>query len=172
MKAIKIFMIMALSSALAGCSDWLSEDGAPKLTYDYYETKEGVDAAVVSAYSYLRWGCGGERFDVLTEMGTDLFIAGSDGNYKASFNMYGTQLNPDLDILDKMWENHYKGIGTANIGLERILNSELSESDKKQSYAEMLFIRAFLYFDLVQQFGRIPLVTKCSLEVRTDFKMA
>ena len=72
--------------------------------------------------------------------------------------MYGTQLNPDLDILDKMWENHYKGIGTANIGLERILNSELSESDKKQSYAEMLFIRAFLYFDLVQQFGRIPLV--------------
>lgn len=26
MKAIKIFMIMALSSALAGCSDWLSED--------------------------------------------------------------------------------------------------------------------------------------------------
>ena len=172
MKAIKIFMIMALSSALAGCSDWLSEDGAPKLTYDYYETKEGVDAAVVSAYSYLRWGCGGERFDVLTEMGTDLFIAGSDGNYKASFNMYGTQLNPDLDILDKMWENHYKGIGTANIGLERILNSELSESDKKQSYAEMLFIRAFLYFDLVQQFGRIPLVTKGSLEVRTDFKRA
>ena len=56
MKVIKIFMIMALSSALAGCSDWLSEDGAPKLTYDYYETKEGVDAAVVSAYSYLRWG--------------------------------------------------------------------------------------------------------------------
>ena len=83
MKAIKIFMIMALSSALAGCSDWLSEDGAPKLTYDYYETKEGVDAAVVSAYSYLRWGCGGERFDVLTEMGTDLFIAGSDGKHRS-----------------------------------------------------------------------------------------
>ncbi len=106
--------------------------------------KEGVDAAVVSAYSYLRWGCGGERFDVLTEMGTDLFIAGSDGNYKASFNMYGTQLNPDLDILDKMWENHYKGIGTANIGLERILNSELSESDKKQKVMRKccLFVRS------------------------------
>ena len=43
MKAIKIFMIMALSSALAGCSDWLSEDGAPKLTYDYYESER--DAA-------------------------------------------------------------------------------------------------------------------------------
>lgn len=172
MKTTKFFIILALSSALAGCSDWLSEDGAPKLTYDYYETKEGVNAAVISAYSYLRWGCGGERFDVLTEMGTDLFVAGSDGNYKASFNMYGTQLNPDVNILNEMWENHYKGIGTANIALERILNSELNENEKRQNYAEMQFIRAFLYFDLVQQFGRIPLVTEGCLEVRTDFKRA
>lgn len=172
MKATKLLTIIALASTFMGCADWLSEDGAPKLTYDYYETKEGVDAAVISAYSYLRWGCGGERFDVLTEMGTDLFVAGSDGNYKAAFNMYGTQLNPDMDILGGMWENHYKGIGTANITLERILNSELSESEKNKSYAEMQFIRAFLYFDLVQQFGRIPLVTEGSLEVRTDFKRA
>ena len=48
MKAIKIFMIMALSSALAGCSDWLSEDGAPKLTYDYYETKAASTPSFVS----------------------------------------------------------------------------------------------------------------------------
>lgn len=54
----------------------------------------------------------------------------------------------------------------------RILTSELSESEKKQSYAEIQFIRAFLYFDLVQQFGRIPLVTEGSLDVRTDFKRA
>ena len=83
---------------LVSCSDWLSEEGAPKLNYDYYKTEEGVNAAVIATYSYLRWGCGGERYDVLTEQGTDLFIAGSDGNYKASFNMYGTQLNPDIDV--------------------------------------------------------------------------
>ncbi len=172
MKAIKFLSIIILSIVLVSCSDWLSEDGAPKLTYDYYQTAEGVDAAVIATYSYLRWGCGNERYDVLTEQGTDLFIAGSDGNYKASFNMYGTQLNPDVDILTGLWENHYKGIGSANIAMENILNSELSEADKKQSYAEVQFIRAFLYFDLVQQFGRIPLVTEGSLEVRTDFKRA
>lgn len=170
MKTIKILATITLMINLLGCSDWLSEDGAPKLTYDYYDTQEGVDAAVISAYNYLRWGCGGERFDVLTEMGTDLFTAGSDGKYKAAFNMYGTQLSPDMSILAEMWENHYKGIGTTNIALERIPTSELSESAKKQSYAEMLFIRSFLYFDLVQQFGRIPLVTQGSLDVRTEFK--
>lgn len=172
MKAIKFLSIAILASALVSCSDWLSEDGAPKLTYDYYKTKEGVDAAVISVYSYLRWGCGGERYDVLTEQGTDLFIAGSDGNYKASFNMYGTQLNPDIDVIDGLWENHYKGIGAANIAMENILDSELSEAEKRQSYAEVQFVRAYLYFDLVQQFGRIPLVTEGSLEVRTDFKRA
>lgn len=172
MKTTKFFIILALSSTLAGCSDWLSEDGAPKLTYEYYETKEGISAAVISAYSSLRWGCGGERFDVLTEMGTDLFRAGSGGNYRASFNMYGTQLNPDVNILNQMWENHYKGIGTANLAMDGILNSNLSENEKKQNYAEMQFIRSYLYFDLVQQFGRIPLVTEGSLEVRTSFQRA
>ena len=172
MKAINFISIVLLCSMLVSCSDWLSEEGAPKLNYDYYKTEEGVNAAVIATYSYLRWGCGGERYDVLTEQGTDLFIAGSDGNYKASFNMYGTQLNPDIDVLNDLWENHYKGIGAANIAMDNILNSELSEDAKKKNYAEVQFIRAYLYFDLVQQFGRIPLVVDGSLEVRTDFKRA
>ena len=36
----------------------------------------------------------------------------------------------------------------------------------------MLFIRSFLYFELVQQFGKVPLVTEGSFEIRTDFKRA
>ena len=57
--------------------------------------------------------------------------------------------------------------------MQKIRDSQdLLESVKIQSYAEMQFIRAYLYFDLVQQFGRIPLVTEGSFEIRTDFKRA
>lgn len=168
----KIFylpVITLLSLPFVSCKEWLSEDGAPKLNYSYYETEEGIDAAVIAAYSYLRWGCGGERFDVLTEMGTDLFRAGSDGAYKGSFNAYGTQLNPDNDILEGMWNNHYTGIGAANTAMDAIASSSLGEPAKTRKFAEMLFIRAYLYFDLVQQFGAIPLVTEASFELRTSF---
>lgn len=126
-----------------------------------------------AAYGFLRWGVGGERFNVLTELGTDLFTEGEDGSNRESYNKYATQLNPDDGILYEMWENHYKGISDANIAMQKILDSQdLLESVKTQSYAEMQFIRAYLYFDLVQQFGRIPLVTEGSFEIRTDFKRA
>lgn len=173
MKKINIFLLMVgLLLGTAGCADWLSEDEAPKMTYDYYGTEQGVDAAVAAAYSFLRWGCGSERYDVLTELGADLFTAGSDGNNKTSFNGYGTQLNPENSILSELWENHYKGISDANIAMDQIRQSDMSESKKMTSLGEMLFIRSFLYFELVQQFGKVPLVTEGSFEIRTDFKRA
>ena len=172
MKHIFYYLLAGLMLATSGCSDWLSEDDAPVMSYDYYETEAGVNAAIAAGYNFLRWGVGGERFDVMTEMGTDLFTEGEDGSNRESFNKYATQLNPDYGILNEIWENHYKGIGNANIGLQKILSSNLHETIKKKSYAEMLFIRAYLYFDLVQQFGRIPLVTEGSFEVRTSFQRA
>ena len=173
MKKINSFLlIFGLLFGATACTNWLSEDGAPKMTYDYYGTEQGVDAAVAAAYSFLRWGCGNERYDVLTELGTDLFTAGSDGKNKTSFNAYGTQLNPEDNILSGLWENHYKGISDANIAMDQILQSDMSESKKLTSLGEMLFIRSFLYFELVQQFGKVPLVTEGSFEIRTDFKRA
>lgn len=173
MKSIYCYMLAGLILATSSCSSWLSEDDAPVMSYDYYETEEGVNAAITAAYGFLRWGVGGERFDVLTELGTDLFTEGEDGSNRESFNKYATQLNPDVGVLYEMWENHYKGISDANIAMQKIMESpDLQENVKLQGYAEMQFIRAYLYFDLVQQFGRIPLVTEGSFEIRTDFRRA
>lgn len=172
MKSIYYYLLAGLVLTTPGCSDWLSEDDAPVMSYDFYETEDGVEAAITAAYGFLRWGVGGERFDVMTELGVDLFTEGEDGSNRESFNKYASQLNPDVGILYELWQNHYKGISDANIAMQKIMDSDLQESIKKESYAEMQFIRAFLYFDLVQQFGRIPLVTEGSFDVRTDFKRA
>ena len=171
MKKINSFLlIFGLLFGATACTNWLSEDGAPKMTYDYYGTEQGVDAAVAAAYSFLRWGCGNERYDVLTELGTDLFTAGSDGKNKTSFNAYGTQLNPEDNILSGLWENHYKAIGVTNLVLDALPEASISESEKESYGAEMNFFRAYFYFDLVQQFGKIPLVTEAIQEPQTDFK--
>lgn len=172
MKSIYCYMLAGLMLTTSSCSNWLSEDDAPVMSYDYYESEAGVNAAIIAAYTFMRWGVGGERSNIMNELGTDLFTEGEDGSYRESFNKYATQLNPDVDILYGLWENHYKGISDANIAMQKILGSSLQESVKVKSYAEMQFIRAYLYFDLVQQFGRIPLVTEGSFDIRTDFKRA
>ena len=48
----------------------------------------------------------------------------------------------------------------------------MTEAQKQVALAEMSFLRAFFYFELVQQFGNIPLVLDVSFDVRTDFPRA
>lgn len=163
---------LLFSFILLGCDSFLEEKDIPRLTPDYYGTQAGVESAATATYSYMRWGAGNERYNALTEYGTDLFTQAEDpGPYAAAFNQYGSQLNPDAAVLYELWSNHYKAISTANLVIQQVESSTaMTEAQKILAIAEMSFLRAYFYFDLVQQFGSIPLVLDVSFEVRTDFK--
>lgn len=138
---IKFICFIILSvMLLQGCSDWLREEDSSKLTYDYYSTEKGIDAALVSVYSYMRWGAK-ERSDMMNELGVDLFTEARDGGTRESFNRYESGfMNPSLKMLYQFWENHYQAISTANIALQKVNESqELSESKKNSSIGELLF---------------------------------
>ena len=157
-----------------GCADYLEETDLPRLTPTYYGTQAGVDAAVTATYSYMRWGAGNERYNVMTEYGTDLFTQGEDpGPYASGFNQYGSQLNADANVLYEFWQNNYKAISTANLVIQQVeASTTLTDAQKQSAIAEMSFVRAYFYFDLVRQFGSIPLVLDVAFEVRTEFKRA
>lgn len=111
---------------------------------------------------------------MMNELGVDLFTEARDGGTRESFNRYESGfMNPSLKMLYQFWENHYQAISTANIALQKVNESqELSESKKNSSIGELLFLRAYFYYDLVQHFGKIPLETQGNFEVRTDYKRA
>ena len=56
MKVRYISIMLIFAFMASGCSDWLHEDDSSKLTYDFYSTEKGIDAALVATYSYMRWG--------------------------------------------------------------------------------------------------------------------
>lgn len=45
MKSVYCYMLAGLMLSASSCSSWLSEDDAPVMSYDYYETEAGVNAA-------------------------------------------------------------------------------------------------------------------------------
>ncbi|MCC8170305.1 MAG: RagB/SusD family nutrient uptake outer membrane protein [Parabacteroides sp.] len=154
-----------------GCNDFLEEKEVPRITSEFYKTKQGVDSAVDATYSYMRFGVGGEFSNVFTELGTDL-ITGAEGALSYPYNLYSATLSPTESKLYSLWENHYKAIGVTNLVLASLPEADLTEKEKEEYGAEMSFFRAYFYFDLVQQFGKIPLVTEAAEEPRTDFKRA
>ena len=57
------------------------------------------------------------------------------------------------------WESHYIGITRANISLDRLPGIAIDDDKKTQYIGEAKFLRAFFYFDLVRNFGGVPIVS-------------
>lgn len=155
--------------SITSCEDFLEEKEVPRLTADYYATQQGVDAAAIAAYGYLRFGVSGEYFSIFNELGNDL-TTGADGGIGKPTNDYGNGLISTSFYFWDLWKNYYKGINTTNLVIDNVPNGSMKPAEKTMALAEMYFLRAYCYYDLVQVFGRIPLVLEASYEVRTDFQ--
>lgn len=97
---------------------------------------------------------------LLSDMTTDDLWDGNttqdDGYQDVTHFMPTAQSN---GILQNFWGARYQGITTCNIGIERIPASNINEQLKNRRLAEVRFLRAFFYFDLVRNFGGVPIIT-------------
>jgi starch-binding outer membrane protein, SusD/RagB family len=176
MKKIYYFLLIPLLFLFAteSCDNYLDEENYTNAGYDYLTTSAGVETAVNGVYYTMRWYANQENYMVLTDMGNDLAWDGSDGANKAAFNQYAT-MNSTISaysIVDLFWSNAYNGINRANTAMMFIPTATgMSDATKTQRMAECRFMRAYFYFDLVQHFGAVPLVTKGNIsEIITSFK--
>ncbi len=172
----KIILLIFCCSLLGvtSCKNYLREDLVSGVSYDYYNTEEGMESAVNSVYSELRTPIGTEQVFSLSEYGTDAYTEAEDGSNR-QFNQYSTLLNASAGFLRDIWNSYYRGINGANLCIDLIPKVRgtriyATEAGKNKRIGEMRFLRAYYYFMLVQTFGKVPLVTKGNLEVKTDFK--
>ena len=77
------------------------------------------------------------------------------------------------NFMNDVWAAKYDGINRCNIGIERIpaiqgTTTLQSDAQKRQRVAELRFLRAIYFFEVVQQFGAIPLPLKASVGVQLE----
>ncbi len=124
-----------------------------------YSTASDAEAALAGVYSDFR----NEYFEldyfVNGDAQSDDAYAGADNpsNFQIDdFNIDATNLNVSRD-----WGYLYTTIGKANTVIDNVDNvtdPDLTAERKKQIIAEASFIRAFMYFHLLQQWSDVPLV--------------
>lgn len=186
-KIAKYIFAILLIFSFTRCDNYLKEERYTDVGYDYFKTKVGMESAVTGVYQAMRWYTGAynqssnstsggnmEAYFCLTEYGTDLTWEGTDGGNKDAFNKYLSSLNPQQDVINKFWNNNYKAITRANTALMYMKDvQDMTDAQKTQRIAELKFLRAYYYFDLVQHYGAIPLITEGNVtQVVTDFKRA
>ncbi|MTU81810.1 RagB/SusD family nutrient uptake outer membrane protein [Parabacteroides merdae] len=159
----KIFSLVVALLTLVSCSeDFLN------LTPQYYpndatffKTQEQFTQAVNGAYSDLR-GVSARQGYLMGEMRSDNTHY---TRYKADRGLHILYLENIADFVvddQNQWTNEmyyacYTGISRANTILNRIEGTTFPDDFKNKTIGEAKFIRAFMYFQLVQCYGDVPL---------------
>jgi hypothetical protein len=68
------------------------------------------------------------------------------------------QITSDNTYIDGLWKGYYAGIARTNNAIADLSAAALSSSIIVEETAEMRFLRAYFYFNLVRMFGGVPLV--------------
>lgn len=168
---------------LAGCNDYLSKDPIGLLTpeqVDMQPTKTTVQYAVSSSYELLS-----STLNIIGEWGwDDGTVTRNDFILQdiASDDMQ-KKWNPDGDQawmdefnnfsfiasnggFNGQWAYNYEGISRVNTAIDYLTNEEMmtklnfDAAEKNRLLGESYFLRAFYYFDLVTNFGGVPLLIK------------
>ncbi|MDQ6482557.1 RagB/SusD family nutrient uptake outer membrane protein [Dyadobacter sp. LHD-138] len=174
-KKYKMLAIVAGTLWLTGCSDFLNESDPSNFTVENYFTKpEHARSSINAIYTNLREplvsGFGGGAW-MMTEFGTGL--AQTDlGQAVNSYFIKDLRNTSDNGYGVNYWQNYYRGIGNANLSIEKIPTIAMDAAEIKKLLGEAHFLRAFYYFNLVRMFGNIPLVTKPMSLQSTELKPA
>lgn len=170
----KIFLAaatLAIAGGMASCKKALEEELVGTLTNEYYDTEQGIEDLVKASYEPVRYKFGYENAYALYNMGVDEYTYADQINYNY-YNNYDTRLaalpggTGDSFMYDT-WANDYIGIDRCNTGLEKLptvtgVKTLLTPAARNTRLAELHFLRAYYYFQLVQQFGPVPIVTQSS----------
>src|SRR5688572_3738589 len=148
--------LLAVTILMSSCEKVLEENPRSNVTPAAFATPQGLLGGIAGVYNQLRSGWGTEGFTINQMAGTDEHLmGGSAGNprvftyngltgsdFSGGFGMYSS-----INALNGILE-----LGPTTPGLDA--------TTLKTYLGQAQFLRAFLYFYLVQVYGNIPLNTK------------
>lgn len=154
-----ICLFLAVVFACSGCEEWISENSSS--IYDdahTFTSREDTYAALYGGYSRLKseylYGRRVSRF--MSDENSDLIRAISPNVWnKATWGVTKGEFYT-------WWIGNYQLIGTANNFIRKIsdvADSDIGPEEKRELKAEMKFLRAIGYLNLVMAYGRVPLLT-------------
>ncbi len=157
--------MIAFSMFAVSCEDFIEkEERGTQTLENYFQTAQECENYVNELTHRLLlsndwWTLIAPR--VTNEMATDDAWMGNTGQDSGAHRPSAQYLiTPDnMGDMNSHYTAHFYTIQSCNIGLEKIATAPITESQKNQYMGESLFVRAYCYYELVNNFGAVPLYT-------------
>lgn len=174
MKFLKhIFIASCLVFTGTSCTeDFLNHPPLGNQTDEnFYKSPDAGYKSLITCYRgfYNFWGYQASRAELGNMATDDSDKGGSDAGDRPFVTDlgFGRTLSSN-ETLSGFWAACYAAIGNCNVALERLPNAPLvdasgnplNEQVKNRYLAEIRFLRAYFYLDLVRIYGGVPLLTQ------------
>ncbi len=153
-----IFVCLVFMLASVECVDKLDVQDPNRLSpVSFWKTAADAESGLVAVYSSL------PTIPLFGRIGVALLLIHRSDEVdpfpQINVNDAGTfNATPELGRLNEPWGEGYKMVAAANQVLANVPNVEMDAARKDQILGEAYFLRSFIYFYLVNQWGNIPLV--------------
>jgi len=172
MKSIKYIVIVILAFSTSCSEDFLDIEPETDVSLDnFYKSASDFEQAIIGTYAPLQ--------DIYAE-DWEMTELRSDNTY-FSFDIAnrGTQTTEDLatftvetnnETVRNKWANNFLIISRANQILSAINEVDIEDSDRNLYSGEAHFLRGLAYFDLLKNFGGVPLYLEPPTSFEATFK--
>ena len=152
----KIILLIVFSIAVTSCLTEKSYTNYPQ--DEYFNDAEEAMLFMLGAHSKVRSLVTSYEYMFFNMFTTD------DVDYAASSPAYkefaGLTYSEDNSLVKYVWAGYYAAIEQCNILIDKLEKDyNIAETYTHQMCAEARFVRAWAYFNLVQLWGDVPLVT-------------
>jgi hypothetical protein len=160
----KIIISITLAGLLVSCAKLQVTPTSSITTSQLYTTQSNSLAGINGVYASLTFDASGDQtlygrnLYFLTDMGSDYAGAGASAINPFVQAISKAAWDPNTDRLEVAWKQIYIGINLANLAVDNLPTSQVTDPLKTRLINEAKFIRALLYFDAVRLWGAVPLV--------------
>lgn len=164
MKQFKKYPLLPVLGMLlmgtVSCSKFLEEKPETQYTADnFFVNKTTLDAGVVGMYSSVKdlFGVYTNTPLFMTELGTDEGMFKGTSGVRYNFDRH--TFTPSEGAIYEYWTRHFQIAARANAIIAAANKvTSISDADRKTIIGEARFLRAYVYFRLVQAFGELPII--------------
>lgn len=156
----------------ASCTDYLSVEG--KLGENtqnldkIFENEVWTEEWLAQAYAFMTWqnsDIGGKDF-CITNFADDMCYGDRNLEYRFfKYAEYGENWKQEC------WKQAYQGIRQASILIHNVhKNKEMTQPEIADIKAQGRFVRAYIYWKLLQKYGPIPIIPDKGLDYTNDYE--
>lgn len=151
--------VLAAALLLAGCADLTIEDPNRQTVETFWQDEQDALLGVNATYRALQEnGTYGRWLQFAYDLRSDVGFSRSPWGDLANFTK-SVLGGYDFEVNREIWQHHYQAIFRANQVITYVPEIDMNTALRDRIVGEAQFIRALMYFNLVNLYGEVPLIT-------------